>query len=88
MGHFSRKREKAETLLRREGRAVGYLRAGSYGHTLGGAVGLAMVEGHGEATTPAGLAAGSWTVEINGREYPATVSLRPLYDPTNERIKQ
>ena len=62
-------------------RSVGYLRAASYGHTLGGAVGLAMVEGHGEAITPAWLAAGSWTVEINGAEHAATVSLRPFYDP-------
>ena len=75
-------------VLRRDGRALGYLRAGSYGHTLGGAVGLAMVEGHGEAITSAWLAAGSWTVEVNGREYPATVSLKPLYDPANARIKQ
>ena len=62
---------------------VGYVRAASYGHTVGGAVGLAMVDGHGEAITPAWLADANWTVEINGREFPATVSLRPLYDPTN-----
>jgi len=74
-------------VLRRNSVAVGYLRSASYGHTLGGAVGLAMVEGHGEAITPAWLAAGSWTVEINGALYPATVSLRPLYDPSNARIR-
>ena len=32
-------------IVRRDGVAVGYVRAGSYGHTLGGAVGLAMVRG-------------------------------------------
>jgi 4-methylaminobutanoate oxidase (formaldehyde-forming) len=74
-------------VLRRDGVAVGYLRAASYGHTLGGAVGLAMVEGHGAEITPAWLAAGAWTVEINGAEYPATVSLRPFHDPSNARIK-
>ena len=74
-------------VVRRDGEVVGYIRAASYGHTLGGAVGLAMVEGHGSALTPAWLAEGSWTVEINGAEYPATVSLRPLYDPDNARIK-
>ncbi|MFO1265480.1 MAG: FAD-dependent oxidoreductase, partial [Rubrivivax sp.] len=31
-------------VVHRDGQAVGYLRAASYGHTLGGAVGLAMVE--------------------------------------------
>ena len=74
-------------VLRRDGVTVGYLRAGSYGHTLGAAVGLAMVEGHGVAITPAWLAEGSWTAEVNGAKYAATVSLRPLYDPTNLRIK-
>ena len=74
-------------VLRRDGVAVGYVRAGSYGHTLGGAVGLAMVEGHGTPITPAWLAEGHWTVEINGAQYPASVSLRPLYDPANARIK-
>ena len=74
-------------VLRRNGVPVGYLRAASYGHTLGSAVGLAMVEGNGEDITAAWLAAGSWTVEINGAEHAASVSLRPLYDPTNARIK-
>ncbi|MEZ5273207.1 MAG: FAD-dependent oxidoreductase [Ilumatobacteraceae bacterium] len=74
-------------VLRRDGVQVGYVRAGSYGHTVGGAVGLAMVSaGHGEATA-AWLADGSWTAEINGAEYPVGVSLKPLYDPTNARIR-
>jgi 4-methylaminobutanoate oxidase (formaldehyde-forming) len=73
-------------IVRRDGRAVGYVRAASYGHTLGGAVGLAMVE----ADVPvdqAWLDAGAWTVEIAGREYPAITSLRPLYDPQMARIR-
>jgi 4-methylaminobutanoate oxidase (formaldehyde-forming) len=65
-------------ILRRDRAEVGYVRAASYGHTLGGAVGLAMVTG---------VLDGSWTVEINGAEYPAKVSLRPFYDPKNDRIK-
>ena len=75
-------------VLRRNGRPVGYVRAASYGHTVGGAVGLAMVEGDGEPITPAWLADATWTLEINGAEHPAVTSLRPLYDPTNDRIKQ
>ena len=77
-------------IVRRDGVAVGYVRAGSYGHTLGGAVGLAMVEagdGAGAAVTRDWLSGGEWTVEIAGRLYPAAVSLRPLYDPDNLRIK-
>ena len=74
-------------VLRREGRPVGYLRAASYGHTVGGAVGLAMVEGHGERIDAAWLDGARWTVEIAGVEHAAAVSVRPWYDPDNVRIR-
>ena len=70
----------------RDGKAVGYVRAASYGHTLGGAVGLAMIEA-GEPVTQAYLDAGRWEVEIAGARYPAVASLKPLYDPSGARIK-
>jgi heterotetrameric sarcosine oxidase gamma subunit len=73
-------------VLRRDDRAVGYVRAASYGFTLGGAVGLVMVEA-GEPVTAAYLSSGTWDVEIAGCRYPARVSIRPLYDPENLRIK-
>ena len=73
-------------VVRRSGRAVGYVRAASYGVTLGGAVGLVMVEA-GEAVTQAYLDAGRWEVEIAGELYPAVASLRPLYDPDLTRVK-
>ncbi len=75
-------------VVRRDGTAVGYIRAASYGHTLGGAVGLAML------ATPDGapldqswLDSGEWTVEIAGTCHPARTSLRPLYDPTSARVR-
>ncbi|MEK9663954.1 MAG: FAD-dependent oxidoreductase [Candidatus Nanopelagicales bacterium] len=70
----------------REGVPVGYIRAASYGHTLGGAVGLAMIE-TGEAVTAETLGTGDWDVDVAGVRYPAEVSLRPMYDPSNARIK-
>ncbi|CAB4845960.1 unannotated protein [freshwater metagenome] len=73
-------------IVRRNGVAVGYIRAASYGHTLGGAVGLAMIE----ADVPidaAWIDSGSWTVEVADRHWPARASLRPMYDPGNERIR-
>ena len=33
------------------------------------------------------LDAGTWEVEIAGSNYPARVSLKPLYDPENKKIK-
>jgi 4-methylaminobutanoate oxidase (formaldehyde-forming) len=74
-------------VVRRDGIEVGYVRAGSYGHTLGGAVGLAMVDGGAEPVTPAWLRAGAWTVDVAGREHPAVASLKPLYDPDGARIR-
>jgi heterotetrameric sarcosine oxidase gamma subunit len=70
----------------RNGKPVGYIRAGSYGHTLGGAVGLAMIEA-GEPIDANYLANANWEVEIAGKKYPASASLKPLYDPDMKRIK-
>ncbi|GAA1795409.1 FAD-dependent oxidoreductase [Nostocoides veronense] len=75
----------AEPVLR-DGEFVGYLRAASYGWTLGGAVGLAMVEAP-EAVTTDWLDTGTWEVDVAGRCVPAMVSLRPLYDARSERIR-
>lgn len=75
-------------IVRRDGDAVGYIRAASYGHTLGGAVGLAMIEAvDGAPIDQAYLDDGAWTVEIADVHYPATVSLAPLYDPSMARVK-
>lgn len=75
----------AEIVLR-DGKPVGYIRAASYGFTLGGAVGLAMVEND-EPIAKAWLDEGSWEVDIAGTRVPAVVSLRPMYDPKMQRIK-
>jgi len=70
----------------RDGVPVGYIRAASYGHTLGGAVGLAMIE-TGELVTPEVINSGTWEVDVAGVRYPATASLRPMYDSDNARIR-
>lgn len=67
--------------------AVGYVRAASYGWTLGGAVGLAFVSGAGAAVTADWLTRGAWEVDVAGTRHRAEVSLRPMYDPTNARIR-
>ncbi|MEV4535780.1 FAD-dependent oxidoreductase [Asanoa sp. NPDC049518] len=74
-------------VVRRDGMPVGYIRAASYGFTLGGAVGLAMLDrADGKALDQAWLDSGDWTVEVADRPAPARCSLRPLYDPKNARI--
>jgi glycine cleavage system aminomethyltransferase T/glycine/D-amino acid oxidase-like deaminating enzyme len=74
-------------VVRRDGREVGYIRAASYGWTLGGSVGLAMVDSGGAPIDQAWLDAGEWSVQIGDRIVPARTSLRPLYDPANKRIR-
>ena len=75
-------------IVKRDGVAVGYVRAASYGHTLGGAVGLAMIKApEGGAIDATWIEAGTWQVEIAGTDYPAVASLKPLFDPANTKIK-
>ena len=69
----------AEPVLK-DGKALGYIRSASYGFTLGGAVGLAMIEAD-EPITPDWLTTGTWEVQVANTLVPAKVSLRPFYDP-------
>ena len=73
-------------MVLRDGVPVGYVRAASYGHTLGGAVGLAMIEPK-VIVDKEYLAGGVWEVEIAGKRHAAHVSARPLYDPANQRVR-
>jgi len=73
-------------IVRRGGKPVGYVRAASYGFTVGGAVGLAMIEA-GRPVDQAYLDAEEWEVDIAGKLYPAVASLKPLYDPEMKKVK-
>jgi 4-methylaminobutanoate oxidase (formaldehyde-forming) len=70
----------------RDGRWIGHIRAGAYGHTLGGAVGLGMVEEVAGIPMEA-IQGGRFEIDIAGSRYPARASFRPLYDPDRLRIK-
>jgi 4-methylaminobutanoate oxidase (formaldehyde-forming) len=73
-------------IVSRNGRPVGYIRSASYGFTLGGAVGLAMIDAD-EPINQAYLDKADWTVQVGDVVYPAVASLRPLYDPSNKRVQ-
>ncbi len=73
-------------VLWRDGVAVGDVRAGSYGWTLGAAVGLAGVGAAGPVTAE-WLREGRWEVDVAGTRVPASVSLRPPYDPSSTRVR-
>ena len=70
----------------RDGEIVGYLSSGSYGHALGGAIGMGYVPCAGE--TAQDLLASSFEIDVAGTRIKAEASLKPMYDPTGARTKQ
>jgi 4-methylaminobutanoate oxidase (formaldehyde-forming) len=68
------------------GERIGLLTSGSYGHTLGAAVGMGWVR-HPAGITPDLLGSTRFEIEVAGERLPAEASLRPFYDPTGERMR-
>lgn len=69
-----------------EGKIVGRITSGAYGHHLGGSVGLGYVD------TPDGMSAADclarpYRIDIAGRLFQAEASLKPLYDPSGARMR-
>ncbi|QKD06414.1 FAD-dependent oxidoreductase [Mesorhizobium loti R88b] len=73
-----------EAILR-DGKIVGPITSGNYGHHLGGAIGLGYVPCQGESE--ADVLASSYEIEIAGERFAAEASLKPMYDPKAERVK-
>ena len=69
----------------RDGRIVGTITSGNYGHHLGSAIGLGYVPSAGE--TDADVLGSSYEIEIAGERFKALPSLRPMYDPKAERVR-
>jgi 4-methylaminobutanoate oxidase (formaldehyde-forming) len=69
-----------------DGRYVGYIRAGAFGHTLGAAVGLGLIEVDGGITAEF-LQSRRFEIEVDDRRVGAQASLAPLYDPKSARIR-
>ena len=70
----------------RDGRIVGHLTSGNYGHTLGGSVGLGYVL-HQDGVDQAYLDSGNIQIDIAGNLIPAQASLTALYDPRATRMR-
>ena len=68
------------------GKMVGYLTSGNYGHTLGGSVGLGYVKNE-EGVSKDFIDSGTFEIDVAGDRIPAKASLSALYDPTGERLK-
>jgi glycine cleavage system aminomethyltransferase T len=69
----------------RDGKIVGTVTSGNYGHFLGGAIGMGYVPCPGESE--ADVLASSYEIEIAGERFAAEASLKPMYDPKAERVR-
>ncbi|GGD28173.1 GcvT family protein [Sinisalibacter lacisalsi] len=73
-------------LIYLNGREVGHIQVGAYGHTLGGAVGIGFADA-GAPLTAAIVEAGHWEIGVAGVRVKATAALKPLLDPAMARIR-
>jgi len=69
----------------RDGRIVGPVTSGAYGHYLGGAIGLGYVPCAGESE--ADVLESAYEIEVAGVRHAAVASLMPMYDPKSERVR-
>ena len=69
----------------RDGEIVGHLTSGAYGHHLGAAIGMGYVPCTGEKGDA--LLNSDWEIEVAGRRVGAEASLKPLYDPSADRVR-
>ncbi|MGD0606844.1 MAG: FAD-dependent oxidoreductase [Streptosporangiaceae bacterium] len=75
-------------LVLRDGVPVGQVTSGAWGEAVGGCVGLAYVRHpDGLVLTRGAVRAGQYQVNVGGEVYPATVQLRPPFDPDGHRIR-
>ncbi len=71
----------------RDGRIVGQISSGAYGHALGAAIGLGYVPCTAPGESAAEMLASGYQIEVAGRLIAAEASLSPLYDPRSLRVK-
>jgi glycine cleavage system T protein len=71
--------------LVRDGKIVGPVTSGNYGHFLGGAVGMGYVRCKGQSE--ADILGSSYEIEVAGVRHQAIASLAPMYDPKSERVR-
>lgn len=71
--------------IRRDGKAVGYTSSASYGHALQASVALGYIRNQAGVTRDF-LESGKYTIENDGKEFAATLTLRSPYDPDRSRI--
>lgn len=75
-----------EEPIYKEGRIIGSITSGGYGHRLDRSMGMGYIY-NADGVTRDFINAGGFEIEIACERYKATASLSPFLDPKNERIK-
>lgn len=70
----------------RDGKLLGHITSGMYGHTVGAACGMGYLECE-EGVNADFVNAGTYEIEVACERVSSRVSLGPLYDPKSKRIK-
>ncbi|MFO1035578.1 MAG: FAD-dependent oxidoreductase [Geminicoccaceae bacterium] len=68
-----------------DGRIVGSITSGMYGHRIDGSLGMGYVQG--EIADAQRLGAGGFEIEIAWERIPTTAQLEPFYDPRSLRVR-
>jgi glycine cleavage system T protein len=71
----------------RDGKRVGRITSGMFGHTVGAALGLGYLERRGAPVNDEWVSAGRYEVEVATERIAARVALRAFYDPAGERVR-
>ena len=74
-----------ETIYR-NGERVGWLSSGGYGHTVKKSIGMGYVR-HPGGVTQDFILSGTYELEVASERVPAQVTLAPLHDPGNMRVR-
>ncbi|MCX7287912.1 MAG: FAD-dependent oxidoreductase [Rhodobacterales bacterium] len=69
----------------RDGKIIGPVTSGNYGHFLGGAIGLGYVPAQGQ--TDDDILGSTYEIEVAGKRHAAVAALAPMHDPKSERVR-
>jgi glycine cleavage system aminomethyltransferase T/glycine/D-amino acid oxidase-like deaminating enzyme len=69
-----------------DGKCVGYTSSANYGHHLGRAIAMGYVNNP-DGVTPDFINGNKFEIEVAGVRMKARASLKPMYDPTSERMR-
>ncbi len=69
----------------RDGKVIGHLSSGAYGHHLSAAIGMGYVPCKGQ--TAAEMLESRFVIEVAGKRFDTVASLKPIYDPSGARMK-